>query len=281
MAEIVEGSVETPETPVVETPQAETKPAQKEVEYTAIELQAMEQGWKPLAEWDGDPSEHRSAREYVDRGELLSKIKTQGVQIRESQQMLTHLAEHNRRTYQAGYERALAELKAQRAAAMKDGDIDTALALEERIDQHKDAIADIKRQPAAPQQQTVSPVYADWLRKNEWYSTDDVMRHTANGLAVKLGKEKPGVTEEEVYDYLHKKMREEFPHKFKKSVVSPPGPDGSGRAPASAKSAGGKSGDAFEALLATFDEHAAKAARNLVKQGYLTKEKYVEDYNNS
>ena len=269
--------VETP--PTEGTPNVDQEGAQKtpdEPQYTETELRAMEQGWQPKDKWEGDPEEHRSAKEYLDRGELLGKIKSQSQQIREVREMLTHLSGHNQKVYLAGYETALKQLKSQRLEAMKEGDIETAVALEDKIDEHKQAIETIKATPVAkPQVEEQSPVYQEWLKTNSWYLADESMRHWANGMAISYANKNKGqVSEEQIYQYLTKEVRDTFPAKFRKAGA--PNPDGEGRQASRGNTR--SASDEFDSLLREFSEDDARAARNLVKTGVLTKEKYVADY---
>lgn len=274
--EQVEGQVPDVKTPVEGTPEPKSEP-----QHTEIELRAMEQGWKPKEQWDGDPAEHRSAKEFLDRGELLGKIKSQAQQLREVKEMVTHLSAHNQKVYLAGYENGLRQLKQQRAAAMKEGDFDAVVALEDKIEQHQDAIATIRATPApAPKEDpSQSPVYQEWLKNNGWYLQDESMRHWANGISVSYAHQRRAagqtVTEEEIYDMLTKKVRADFPHKFKRT--SAPNPDGEGRQSNRGNNSGDASND-FDTLVKSFSEEDARAARNLVRTGVLTKEKYVADY---
>lgn len=262
--------------------QEETKePTSSEPKYTEVEKVALSQGWKPKDQWDGNPDEHRSAREYLDRGELLGKIKVQNEQLREIRTALQGMSDHNRRVYAAGYENALKELKVQKLQALKEGEAEQVLAIDDKIDSTKEALQAIKTEAeqakVTAKQQGPSPITQNWLAINKWYQTDAIMRHAANGLAMELGKANPNVTEEEIYQTIDREMRKEFPHKFKTAQAAP-SPDGE-----STRSAGsGKTtttGNSFEKLLGSMSEMQATIARNLVKTGAITKEKYVEDWN--
>lgn len=266
--------------------QAEGQQAEGEQEpqYTEIELQAMEQGWVPLDKWTGKKEEHRSAREFVDRGELLAKIRSQSGQMQELKGMIQHLSEHNKKVYEKGYEKAIADLKRDRAVAIKEGDVELVEAIDQQIDEHKEAQQSLKAVPAQPQQQ-VSATTQAWLQRNTWYNRDPVMRGAVNMLAFEFGRVNPGISEEEIYAYIDKEVRKEFPHKFQ-GQPSPqrkqgaPSPEGQGsRTNGSGNKGGQKSVDAeFNELISEFDEFDAQVARNLVKSGVITKEKYVEDY---
>ena len=262
--------------PVVPAPVTPEPP-----ELSELEQQALDQGWKPIEEWEGDPKDHRSAKEYIDRGELLGKIKSQSGEIREIKQMLSTLSEHNKRVYIAGREAAIAEMRQLRVVALKEGEVEQAVAIEERIQENQNLVNVAKNTPAPTVTSTTqnSPAFDSWLTTNKWYETDEAMRNWADGAAMALGKKarETGrqVGEQDVYDHLTKEARKTFPQKFQR--VGAPSPDGEGRK-AMQNTKQGKNGDAFETLLSNFDEQAQRVARNLVKSGVLTKEKYVEDY---
>jgi hypothetical protein len=258
--------------------QTEQTQETQEPQYTETELKALEQGWKPKDKWEGNPEDHRSAREYLDRGELLGKIKSQNTQLSEIRDALRGMSEHNRKVYAAGYENALRELKQQKLAALRDGEPEQVLAIDDKIDETKDAIRAIKAQP--PAVQGPSPVTKSWLEDNSWYGNDMVLTHYANGVATEVGRSGPNVTEQMVYDAIDKAVRKEFPEKFgaRKQTVGALSPDGEGRKAAGAGKPTSNANNSFEKILSGMSEMEASIARNLVKTGGLTKEKYVEDY---
>jgi hypothetical protein len=74
----------------------------------------------------------------------------------------------------------------------------------------------------APQQQPQQPApKADpkaqgWAEKNDWFGTDEVMTYAAFGIHRKLVEEEGfDPTADEYYNELDKRVRSEFPHKFK------------------------------------------------------------------
>jgi hypothetical protein len=253
------------------------KQENQEPQYTEIEQRAMEQGWRPKDDWDGAPDDWRDARTYIDRGELLGKLKTQSSELKEVKNMLAYMSEHNKRVYAAGYQKAIVDLKAQRIAAMKDENFEAVAAIEEAIDQNKEALTQIQRQPPVmpAKEGPDKELEAAWMAKNPWYKNDKSLKVWANGMAMEYARTNVNVTEEEIYEFLSKEVRREFPHKFKRAGA--PSPDGEGSRPANSGSTKNVDG-AFEKLLATLPEDHARAARSLVKSGVVSKEKYVQDY---
>src|ERR1017187_6293930 len=95
---------------------AEIKDVPETHEYTETEQKAIDQGWDREVEGDNK----RSAKEFLDQGELLGKIKSQSNELKQIRQTLDGLSQHNKNVYQASYERALVDLRAQKVAAVKD-----------------------------------------------------------------------------------------------------------------------------------------------------------------
>jgi hypothetical protein len=74
--------------------------------------------------------------------------------------------------------------------------------------------------PPAPQQAPVDPKAESWAEKNEWFGQDTVMTHAAFGIHSQLKDEGFDLSSEEYYDELDRRVRKEFPHKFKKQQAS-------------------------------------------------------------
>jgi hypothetical protein len=254
------------------------------VELTPTEQKAAAEGWQSKEDWIAaghDEADHRSAREYLDRGELLGKIKSQSQEAKELRNMVAQLGEHNKQVYQAGYQRALVELRAKKAEAIQNGDGALVVQLDDAIDKTRDHIRNIQAAPqAAPQAQTgEAPAFTEFKQAAPWYNTDKVMQKWAHGEAIEYARELgDAATEAKIYAHLIRQAKIEFPDRVN-ARKGPPNPDGEGRTSGNGKSSGGGNA-AFEKLMATLPEDQARAARSLVKNKILTAEKYVEDYNN-
>jgi hypothetical protein len=256
-----EGAVAAPEAPVIDE----------------VEAKAREQGWVPKDEWQGDPAAWRPANVFVDRGELLGKIKSQSGKMRELEGMVNYLAEQNRKLYEAGYQKAVDELQAARDAAVEAGDSKAVRELDQKIRAHEKELE--KAQQPAPKASSATAaadeLYQEWATRNPWYEKDEVLQNWANGAAVKLKTKNPNAQDVDIYKHLETEVRKVFPDKFKR--VGAPSPDG-----ASNRGAGSparKDGNSeFDALLGELPEEEAQIARNLVKRGHVTKEQFMQDF---
>lgn len=264
----------------VDTPEEGEQQEQSQEQTTnPVEEAARAQGWVPKEEWDGDPTKWRDATTYLDRGELLTKIKSQSTEMRELRGMLGHLSEQNRRLYEAGYEKAIADLEAQRDRAIEEGQTASVRQLDKAIRDHEKELDKVRNatpavDPAAIKARAEEQ-FENFRNNNKWYEENEVMQDWANGAAVKFKARNPSATDGDIYDYLSREVKTKFPEKFQRKVGAP-SPDGKG---ARSPQQGGARGSAseFEALLAELPEAEAEVARNLVKRGYITKEKYMQD----
>lgn len=181
-------------------------------ELTPIEQKALEQGWVPQDQWEGNPDDWRPAKEFVDRGELFKKIdevRRENKRLREGHE---ELVKHHMNVKKLAYEQALADLRAQKKAALADGDADAVVEIDERIDETKEA----QRAAVAQQVQQVAqpdPIFEDWMTRNPWYVKDEeakVVADRAARAAFLLGERDKAT----ILEVAEKAVRKEFPHKF-------------------------------------------------------------------
>ena len=181
---------------------------------------AFDAGWRPLDQWEGEPEDWVSAKEYNRVGEMMERIKSQGNQLRsytkkmdQLEVALKTLGEHNAKIAEEEYNKAMADLKSIKVQAMEEGDFETVVEVDERIAEYKTAApkkAPVQQQEDAP----VDPVILDWLETNDWYEKDPVMRGAAEAMMRQINEGTPGIKPAEVLEMVEETMREEFPHKF-------------------------------------------------------------------
>jgi hypothetical protein len=86
--------------------------------------------------------------------------------------------------------------------------------------------------PAAPQAPRVDTKAEEWAEQNEWFGSDKVMTHAAFGVHAQLEEEGFDLSSQEYYDELDRRIRKEFPHKFKRQQVDTTSSTAPGIAPA-------------------------------------------------
>ena len=238
--------------------------ATQERQYSEIELKAIDQGWIPKEEFDGDTSEFIDAPEFVRRGELFDKIERQSREIKQVRQALDAFKVHHSKVKEAEYERALKALQDARKQAFVDGEHERAFALEEKIDEIKQEKADVVK-VAAPVEtdNEYTAEFSDWVHRNNWYETNQNMRDMADQIGLRLAKS--GMPPSKVLIEVEKEIRKEFAHRFTNQRQE--------RAPAVEGST--RTNSPRQEVSLSADEQ--EIMRKIVATGVMTKEQYLKE----
>jgi hypothetical protein len=195
---------------------AEGESGEREVPPEII-AKAEKMGWTPKDQFKGDPDKWRPADEFVERGEnmlplLRSQVKRQERQISELTATVKDFTEHLSKTEKRAYDKALADLKEARAAAIKAGDGETFDKVDEAIVELRDKI---KTQEAPKQQDGAIPEkdFNEWLSRNRW-AEEEEMQDIGVGIRKTLHKQHPDATPLELLDLVTKEVKRRFPEKF-------------------------------------------------------------------
>lgn len=247
--------------------QTENQVQENQVEYTEIEKQALDQGWRPKDEYDGDPGKWVDASIFVARAPLFEHIDAQKRELKEVKKALKLMAGHHAKTREVEYARALNELRAQKKTALTDMDADAVINIDERIDLVKNQIAQDKQQAYQEVQAEAEvrhPEFESWSQRNSWYDSNRTMKAFADAYGNELSA--TGKSPSDVLRLVEKEVKAKFPEKFSNpnrekatSVESP-----------STTKASGGSGFQLSA-----EERRAMAT--FVRAGALTEEQYIKE----
>ena len=193
-------------------------------EMSPAEQRARDDGWRPQEDWKGDPGDWVDFKEFNLRGELMNRIKEQsGVinslnhKIEERDQTLEDMVEMQSKIAKREYDKAMADLKKQKAEALENDDYEGVVNLDEEIADLKANQPKVESKPKKAEQQEdgLPPEIEAWLNdpKNSWYHSDTVMRAMADGIAVDLQQQ--GVPPAQMLKQVEETLRRELPHKFK------------------------------------------------------------------
>ena len=228
--------------------------------------QALEQGWKPKEEYQGDPDKWKPAKEFVERGELFKKIDTMGKELKETRRALQMLKEHHNKVKEVEYSKAVNELKQLQKKHLEEGNSDGYLETTELL-------TDLKaEQKAREVVQEVTPTQPDprfvsWVTDNKWYNSDPEMRQFADAVGMGYAQTNRNLSPEEVLAYVTKEVKERFKDKFvnpnrtKSTLVG-----------SSNTSAGTSTKNDIEL---TDDER--RVMNTFIRTGVLTKEEYISE----
>lgn len=237
----------------------------QEVKLSEVEQKASAEGWVPQDQWDGDPDKWRPAKEFLDRGELFKKIEGQTSTIKDLRKAIADLAKHNENIQKVEFERALATLKSQKKEAIREGDGDAVVDIDERMDIIREAQ---KSGPVidVPEVPVFNPVFEQWKEKNSWYQSNRAMTVFADDLARELADRKVSPTD--MLARIRQEVEKEFPERFKNPRRDAPG------AVEGSSNKGGRKDD----VIQLSEQERRVAERIVAVTPGMTMKKYLEQY---
>lgn len=241
----------------------------KTPEYSKIELEAMEMGWRPREEFNGDDDDFIDAKEFVRRKPLFDKIEKTGSELKQMRKAFDALKTHYTSVHESAYKQALANLKKARQQAITDSDGERFEEIDNEIKRVEAAVTEIKtvgnvEESTQPQ---VDPRFTAWTNRNPWYTSVSHMRAFADEFGSKLAAQ--GVEPIEILKQVEKAVREEFPNRFRNSNKDDaPDVGTSGTRPNSAKKDDFKLSEQEERIFQTLHKSDPKT---------FTREKYVAE----
>lgn len=262
-------------------------------EYSDTEIKAMDKGWRPQDDWEGDPDAWVGAGEFIRRGELMDRISQQSRDLKSYQAEIDALkkgmevlTQHQKDNALKEHDRTYEQLKLAKAKALAEEEHLKVVEIEESMDELKerrkelDSVTTVDNDPNKTQQETPSndPRVETWIMKNDWYLNDTAMRGVADAYAdeyvIKNPHDKGDV--DKVLDYVANRMQTEFPERTggivtnrrKPQTIEPNSTGGT---------AGGKKGSrSLNARIAELSPIERQVANDLVKKGTLTMEEYLD-----
>jgi hypothetical protein len=250
----------------VKKEEQQTELQTEEVVHTPAEERAMTEGWRPKEEWSGEEDDWKDAKTFLRDGELFKKIeevKRENKNLRASQ---LALKSHYDKVKDTEYKHALETLKAQKKEALREGDTDLAVDLDDKIDAKKDELAELKRiEDRVEQIPEIHPDFARWVQRNKWYDTNQEVREFADNLGVSFKKTHMQATAQQVLDFVEEKVSKGYPELFKNVRKSMPNAVEGGTGPRKAASA-------FQ-----LNELERQMMNKLVRSKVLTEAQYIAD----
>lgn len=213
-----------------------------------VEERARLRGWKPLDEYHGDPRRWRDAETFVRVGDEDSRIARE--ENRRFEQQLhrqgNQLTENNRTIEELkltvremvglakkadlrGYQRARAELVAQRDAAVESGDVPTFKQIDDAVKEmdrdHAEAVQPPERTPTPTPAPVVDPRIEAWRQANEtWFGRDVILQRAMLAHLDIVQSKFPAVDLDEQLARAKKRVIDEYPERFPGMTRTPAPP---------------------------------------------------------
>lgn len=235
----------------------------EEKPLSRIQEEALNQGWVPKDEFQGEEDAFIDAAEFVRRGELFRKIESQSKEMKELRKALNGLASHNAKIREVEYTRALNDLKAQKKTALNEGDADRVVEIDEQLDLVKEQQRIQNTQTVQQVSTEVHPELSSWIAKNSWYESNPEMRKFADRLGVVLA---PDMSPSDVLKEVEKEVKERFKDKFRNpNRAKPNSVEGVTTRPQNTREAELELSDVEKTVMKT-----------LVDGGHITREDYLK-----
>jgi hypothetical protein len=216
-----------------------------------FESKQMEGGWRPKHEWEGDPEAWVSAKEFAFRGELMDRITQLGRKVGGLEELNAKLSKMvakgdqvTQEMAERAYKQAVKDLKAERRAAIREGDDDRVEQIEESLEEldssrsQMQAAADAANADVgAPQPSAVQLAWFNFVTNTKWAQQPNINRDLLS-YAEGLIAENPTIEVDQFMEGVLDKGKELRGLKR----AAPAGPDDGGKAGARTRSAnrGGK-----------------------------------------
>ena len=266
---------------------------QEAPEAPEFESEARSQGWVAKEEFRGSENDWVDAETFVRRGreimpilrknneKLLKELGEAKKAAEEARQAAREFREFQKDQFERkakDLESQLDNLKQAKREAITQGDGDRVLAIDDAMDEVKEQRLEAKEELKAAEEKakevpqvTQDPFLNEWMDKNDWFGKDSRMTGVANGLGIEIRKENPNLVGKAFLEKLDQELSETFPDKFGKKRTPNPmegSPNGTARP---SVSSGKKSYNALPA-------EARAACDRFTKQGLMTREQYVAEY---
>lgn len=186
-----------------------------EEQISDIEQRALEMGWRPKADFDGEEADFIDAKEFVRRKPLFDKIEHQSKELKEIRKVLRSLQDHHVKVKETEFQRAVDFLKVQKKQAYEEGDTDKIIEIDDQIAEMRESKrAQAQLVDTNTEAKQVHPDFAAWVTANPWYAQDKSLRTFADSLGVSHAQENPDKTPQEVLQYVKSAVKRAYPEKF-------------------------------------------------------------------
>lgn len=238
-------------------------------EPSAIELRAIEMGWRPKEEFDGNPDDFIDASEFVRRKPLFEKIDNVGKELRETKKALLALQAHHQKVKEVEFKKALEQLKAEKKTALEEGDASKLIEIDDQIAEARQAQVTAQAQ-LREEVNKPHPGFINWVNKNTWYRDNAELKVAADQIGTAYAASNPDKDPDDILKYVEGRIRKLYPETFSNPNKSKPSVvEGSTQTPVVKKKS------SLDDYPLTEDER--RVMMSFVRQGVMTKEEYIKD----
>lgn len=179
----------------------------EELQLSPIEQKAYDQGWRPQEDFTGDEDSWKTAREYVQYGEIISLVKQNKKELDNQKRDFDDRLENTNKLNEARRKSEIADLKIKQREAVDLADTDAYDNTQKKID-------DLESQAVTtqPSQQGKDPDIVDWEAKNPWINDpSDERTAVANSIFNNYTAQNKGATNAQALAHVDGKISKLYP----------------------------------------------------------------------
>lgn len=202
--------VKTTQEGVIIPGESEIQSLNPEIHKQAVEKKARVDGWKPLAEFQGEPADWVDAPEFIGRQKLYDRIHNLSRQNTRLEKDIQTITKHFATMEETAYKRALEELKDKQARAVEEQDTSV-------VQKTTEEIVKLEQQRQAQRQQTqvqqtvqTNEAFNKWREENKWFDSNTEMREDAISIGIGHAAAHPEKTQEQVLVYVTEKIKKMY-----------------------------------------------------------------------
>jgi hypothetical protein len=277
--------------------EAQTTGGEKPSGGRDYEYEASRKGWKPESEYQGTPGKWVDAKTFIERGDRftgkleseIARLQAQVAAFDGTKKQMKTFFERELVKQQKEHSDAINALRLQRSQAIRDGDDELSLELEDRIEATRKQAAALATEtkeleagatPAAAATITLpqdNAVLNEWIEDgNDWIRNDETLREHAITVGKQLRSNGEKAIGRKFLEIVAEQVRSDFPRRFKALAAT-------GEKPVSTGSGSNRNANTPS------DGYQGKTERDLppedlaimrqfVKEKLYTKEEFLKSY---
>ena len=187
---------------------ANQEPEQEEIqeapELSSFEQDQWDKGWRPEAEFAGEPDNWKTAKEYAMYGDFQDQLHSMKNDFRRKEGEFDNRITNLNVLHEKQQESTVAALRAQQRQAVEEADTERYDRLQSEIDgQHTVEIV----QPTVAK----DPLIAEWENKNTWINDPNDERTKQANAFLTIASSKPGATIQSSLKYVDEQLEKLHP----------------------------------------------------------------------
>lgn len=193
-------------------------------ERTELEINAIERGWLPAEEFKGSPDNWVSAREFVDRSNMLDKISIQHKEMNSLKKSNEELARLLKKQISDVTEEKASKLIKLKEEALSEGEVEQAYEYETKYQEAKKELEGFKQVEMIAKEETretnVPPEVKEFISRNPWLESnkaeDVAMREYAIRIEQDIEKQYPNWQLVTKLEEVERRVKQFFSDRFKR-----------------------------------------------------------------